>query len=382
MSRRGIHTNTALPVSSSKTRTDQTFSVSGGSATQSSGASRSGSLFQSTQDLSTRASIGQSLLGGCIVDGASEQYPDMLSRSAISPQHQAFAASGPPYGRPGVSDPLVNQKSTTVHDDSTPHRTPLPLEFPTQVSNPSRPPQASTHMYAQGPSVIGITGTQKKLSEARPLQPQGGGLSNVGSRPRSQSAVAVSASKSKPNLPTLTNQPRGSAPASEHPPVMSRNQLETDQPSRFAPLHRRTRTPDLPTPGPELVSASGLALRRTGESAYDHPALRTPIDDDAEWSTLPKRRPPPSKNSIASSAKFILPTRTRTPPPMESREVEAGKRPRVTLYHPPPRTAAIDLAGLESRYACVRSAMRKVRAPDILHPGFCLGRSMRGGGLG
>jgi hypothetical protein len=225
MSRRGIHTNTALPVSSSKTRTDQTFSVSGGSATQSSGASRSGSLFQSTQDLSTRASIGQSLLGGCIVDGASEQYPDMLSRSAISPQHQAFAASGPPYGRPGVSDPLVNQKSTTVHDDSTPHRTPLPLEFPTQVSNPSRPPQASTHMYAQGPSVIGITGTrhsfvdeqdafltkylqgtQKKLSEARPLQPQGGGLSNVGSRPRSQSAVAVSASKSKPNLPTLTNQ--------------------------------------------------------------------------------------------------------------------------------------------------------------------------------
>jgi hypothetical protein len=174
---------------------------------------------------------------------------------------------------------------------------------------------------------------------------------------------------------------RRSPPASEYLPAMSRNQVETDKPPRFTPLHRRMSTPGLPSPGPELVSASGLALRRTGESAYDHPALRTPIDDDVEWSTLPKRRPPPSKNSIASSAKFILPTRTRTPPPMESREVEAGKRPRVTMYRPPPRTAAIDLAGLESRYACVRSAMRKVRAPDILHPGSCLGRSMHGGGL-
>ncbi|KAN0126198.1 hypothetical protein V8E53_015300 [Lactarius tabidus] len=145
---------------------------------------------------------------------------------------------------------------------------------------------------------------------------------------------------------------------------MSRNQVETNKPSRFTPLHRRAPTPGIPTPGSELVSASGLALRCTGESAYDHPALRTATDDDAEWSTLPKRRPPPSvqlKNSIASSAKFFLPTRTRTPPPMESREVEAGKRPRITLYRPPPRTAAIDLAGLESRYACVRSAMRKRR---------------------
>jgi hypothetical protein len=176
---------------------------------------------------------------------------------------------------------------------------------------------------------------------------------------------------------------RSSALASEYLPEMSRNQVETDKPSRFTPLHRRAPTPGIPTPGSELVSASGLALRRTGESAYDHPALRTATDDDAEWSTLPKRRPPPSvQNSIASSAKFFLPTRTRTPPPMESREVEAGKRPRITLYRPPPRTAAIDLAGLESRYACVRSAMRKVRAPDILLPDSCLGRSARGGGLG
>jgi hypothetical protein len=163
---------------------------------------------------------------------------------------------------------------------------------------------------------------------------------------------------------------RSSTPVSEYLP-MSRTRLETDKPSRFSPVHRRTPTPGLPAPEPELVGASGLA------SAYDHPALRQSVDDDAEWSTLPKRRPPPSaqsKNTIASSAKFLLPTRTRTPPPMESRGVEAGKRPRITLYRPPPRTVAIDLAGLENRYACVRSALRKVRAPDIL------GRSMRSGG--
>jgi len=162
---------------------------------------------------------------------------------------------------------------------------------------------------------------------------------------------------------------RSSAPASECLPPMSRTRIETDKPPRFTPVHRRAPTPSLPTqePEPGLVGTSCLALRRAGESAYDHPALRPSVDDDAEWSTLPKRnlRPPPaqSKNPITSSAKFLLPTRTRAPSPTESREVEAGKRPRITLYRPPPRTAAIDLAGLESRYSCVRSAMRKVRAP-------------------
>ena len=178
---------------------------------------------------------------------------------------------------------------------------------------------------------------------------------------------------------------RSSAPAAEYLPTMSRNQLDTDKSPRFPPLHRCAPTPGLPTPRSGLVSPSGLTIRRKGESAYDHPALRTVTDDDAEWSTLPKRRPPPSvqsKDSIASSAKFFLPTRTRTPPPMESRGVESGKRPRITLYRPPPRTAAIDLASLESRYACVRSAMRKVRTSDVLHPGSCLGRSIRGSGLG
>ncbi|KAI9458890.1 hypothetical protein BJY52DRAFT_1223294 [Lactarius psammicola] len=152
---------------------------------------------------------------------------------------------------------------------------------------------------------------------------------------------------------------------------MPRTWLETHKPPRFTPVHRGTLTPGFPAPGPEpeLVGASYLALPRAGKSAYDHPALRPSVDDDAEWSTLPKRKPQPppaqSKNSI-TSAKFLLPTRTRAPSPTtESCEVEAGKRPRITLYRPPPRTAAIDLAGLESRYACVRSAMRKRRCASV-----------------
>ena len=209
MSRRTIHTNMAPPESSSNTRTDPTSSISGDCATQSSGASGSGSLFQSAQDLSTRASIGQSPSGSCIADRASGHYSGMLSGSAIHPQYQALAASAVPYGRLEFSDPLIDQISTFGHDDTTPFA----------------PPQASAHMFAQEPWAIGITGTchgfmdeqyafptkysqgsQTNLSEARPSLSQGGGLSNVGSRPRSQSAVAVSAFKSKPDLSTPINQ--------------------------------------------------------------------------------------------------------------------------------------------------------------------------------
>lgn len=199
----------ALPESPSNTRTDSIFSISGECATQSSGASRSGGLFHSAPDLSTRASIGQSLSGSCIADRASGHYSGMLSGSAIPPQHQSLTASGIPYGRPEFSDPLIDQISTFGHGNTTPFA----------------PPQASTHMCAQEPWAIGITGTchgfmdkqdafptkysqgsQTNLSEARPPLSQRGGLSNVGSRPRSQSAVAVSAFKSKPDLSTLINQ--------------------------------------------------------------------------------------------------------------------------------------------------------------------------------
>lgn len=37
------------------------------------------------------------------------------------------------------------------------------------------------------------------------------------------------------------------------------------------------------------------------------------------------------------------------------------KRPRVTLYRPPPRPVTVDLESLEGRYALVRGTMRKVR---------------------
>ena len=79
-------------------------------------------------------------------------------------------------------------------------------------------------MHAQEPSVIENTsarrglvneqnafptrypqGAQTKLSEARPPQPQGDIPSIVECGPRSQSAVAVSASQSKLDLPVLKN---------------------------------------------------------------------------------------------------------------------------------------------------------------------------------
>jgi hypothetical protein len=46
---------------------------------------------------------------------------------------------------------------------------------------------------------------------------------------------------------------------------------------------------------------------------------------------------------------------------MENHEERTGKRPRITLYRPPPRTVTVDLDSLEGRYALVRGTMRKVR---------------------
>ncbi|KAI9458889.1 hypothetical protein BJY52DRAFT_1267770 [Lactarius psammicola] len=185
MNRRAIHTKTALPVFSSNTRTDSRLSTSGDCATQSSATSRSGSLFQSAQELSTRASIGQSLLGSCI--------------PAIPPQ---------PTKGPDVSRSLTNQTTTSVQGDSgTPSRTCLPLEFQTQERSVIE--GTSTHDIVDGWNAFPIKnpqGAQTKLSEARAPQPQEGVLSNVESRPRSQSAIAVSASQSKLDSPVLTHQ--------------------------------------------------------------------------------------------------------------------------------------------------------------------------------
>jgi hypothetical protein len=110
----------------------------------------------------------------------------------------------------------------------------------------------------------------------------------------------------------------------------------------------------------------------TRESAYNHPALQPP-EDDSEWSTLPQRKPrhrEQPKNLITTSAKFLLPIHFRGPSPAtEPDEKERiGKRPRITLYRPPSRTVNVDLAGLESRYALVRSAMRKVRTGPRYRP--------------
>lgn len=136
------------------------------------------------------------------------------------------------------------------------------------------------------------------------------------------------------------------------------NQYETDELSKPVSLYT-----NLPTP--ELIDASRPAPSYTRKSAYDHPALQPDIDEDGEWSTLPQRKPRSralSSNLTTTSAKFRLPIHSRDlSPTTEDHEERTGKRPRITLYRPPPRTVTVDLDSLEGRYALVRSTMRKVR---------------------
>ena len=142
------------------------------------------------------------------------------------------------------------------------------------------------------------------------------------------------------------------------------DQYETDELSKPVPVYSQTPYPNIPTS--ELVDASRPAPSYTRKSAYDHPALQPPANDDSEWSTLPQRKPRTrglSSNLITTSAKFRLPIHSRDLSPMtenNENEERTGKRPRITLYHPPPRTATVDLDSLEGRYTLVRSTMRKV----------------------
>jgi len=163
----------------------------------------------------------------------------------------------------------------------------------------------------------------------------------------------------------ITTLARHNTLASQFIPVVSPSQCEHDKPSETVSVHSPIVHPNLPTP--ELIDAFSPAPPHKWESAYNHPALQLPADDDSEWSTLPQRKPRPrqrSKDLIKNSAKFYLPigsrVRSSTKEPHEER---TEKRPRITLYHPPPRTVNVDLTGIESRYACVRGAIRKVRIP-------------------
>jgi hypothetical protein len=160
-----------------------------------------------------------------------------------------------------------------------------------------------------------------------------------------------------PTLSTLT------VPASRASSDLP-NHYETDELSRPVSAYSQALYPNSPTL--EFVDASRPASSYTRKSAYDHPALQHPADDDSEWSTLPQRKPRSrglSSNLIATSAKFHLPIHSRDlPPTTENHEERTGKRPRITLYCPPPRTVTVDLDSLEGRYALVRGTMRKVRA--------------------
>lgn len=153
--------------------------------------------------------------------------------------------------------------------------------------------------------------------------------------------------------------------ASQFIPVVSLSQCEPDEPSETVPIHSQAVHPGLPTP--ELIDAFSPTPPRKQESAYNHPALQLPADDDSEWTTFPQRKPRPRKQPkdlMTNSAKFYLPIWSPArPPTKEPHEERMEKRPRITLYRPPPRTVNADLTGIESRYACVRNSIRKVRIP-------------------
>lgn len=168
--------------------------------------------------------------------------------------------------------------------------------------------------------------------------------------------------------PTLSTPVPASRATSDLP-----NQYETDVLSKPVSVYSQALYPNLPTP--ELVDTSRIAPSYTRKSAYNHPALQPPADDDSEWSTLPQRKPRSrglSSNLITTSAKFRLPIHSRDlSPTTENHEERTGKRPRITLYRPPPRTVTVDLDSLEGRYALVRGTMRKVRTlvtTDMGHP--------------
>ena len=143
-------------------------------------------------------------------------------------------------------------------------------------------------------------------------------------------------------------------------------QREPDELSGSVSVPSQTLFPNLPTP--ELVDASRPAPSRTRKSVYDHPALKPAVDDDSEWSTFLQRKPRPrelSSNLITTSAKFHLPIRSHVLSPTMENHEKTEKRPQITLYCPPSRTAAVDLAGIEGRYALVRGTLRKVRTTDM-----------------
>ena len=163
----------------------------------------------------------------------------------------------------------------------------------------------------------------------------------------------------------ITTLARHDTLASHFIPVVSLSQCEPDEPSETVSVHSQTAHPSLPTP--ELIDPFSPAPPRKWESAYNHPALQLPADDDNEWSTLPQRKAGPRKrpkDPITNSAKFSLPIWSRVRSPKnETYGERTEKRPRITLYRPPPRTVNVDLTGIESRYACVRDAIRKVCIP-------------------
>ncbi|KAI0252994.1 hypothetical protein BJV78DRAFT_1360550, partial [Lactifluus subvellereus] len=303
------------------------------SATQSSGTSRSGLLSPSARSPPTLVSVNNSFgLSSDVV--TSGPFSKVYHNAGILSQKQAHSTSPSTHKKQHVSSSLVKQASMPVHDRSAPAL---------MIADKTTDVDAMPAHYI--------------------VEKQKGTSTNAIQVSNAQSTAFVPASRSSSGLPLQTHQPRSSLPSSQTLPRTSQSGLEPGEPPRSISICSQTLAPNLPTP--EQIDASCPAPSHARVSAYDHPALQPATEDDTEWSTLPQRQRQPRErlnNSITTSAKFRLPVCTRTSSPTtELDEVGTRKRPRITLYRPPPRTATVDIASLESRYALVRGAMRKRR---------------------
>ncbi|KAI0287676.1 hypothetical protein BC826DRAFT_1188872 [Russula brevipes] len=356
-------TKAAISTTPSDTSTDsrQEYVVQGSTTT------RSGGLSQPTKAL-TRAAVGRS--AWLPTDAVDPRHSGGARREAILSQHQAYPASPSTYGKQclGWLDHLADPSCTY-----------LTQAIPAQTSITFTPRPYPTSTYGCGAPVVEAIQDHRIVEKRTPHLSAATVPNTV---PPTQPIPAGPAAPPWPDLPLPTDQGMlvfiysclhddcsSNRPPAEPQllPVFSKTQPEPETPPKSDPIQCQTLSPMLPTP--QFVDTSRPAPRRTWRSAYDHPALQSHTEDDSEWSTLPRRKPAPrqqQKNLVTTSAKFRLPICSRgVPQPTDSDEERTRKRPRITVYRPPSRTTTVDLAGLQSRYKCVRGATRKVHTLGI-----------------
>ncbi|KAI0252974.1 hypothetical protein BJV78DRAFT_1198144 [Lactifluus subvellereus] len=200
--------------------------------------------------------------------------------------------------------PILSQKPACSTSPPTHKKQHVSSSSVKQASIPVHDCSAPTLMIADELMDVDATPVHRIVEKQKGTSTKAIQVSNA------QSAAFVIASRSRSGLPPQTHQ-RSNSRSSSLPP--------------------QTPVPNIPTP--EQIDAS------------------RPAPSHARRQRQPRGR---LNNSIATSAKFRL-----SICPCTSRGMR--KRSRIILYRPPPHTATVDIASLESRYALVRGAMCKVR---------------------